>query len=267
MKKRFANHVVWITGGGSGIGRALALELAEQGADVAVSGRRQLRLDEVAREIEGRGARGLGVECDVTSEESLAAAVKLVVDSWGRLDVTIANAGFSVAGAIESLSAEDWRRQFDTNVVGSAQTARFALPELRKTKGRMVFVASVASMICTPKLGAYNASKYALRAVGQTLAMELHGSGVSCTTIHPGMVESEITSVNNEGSFDPALKDKRPQNLIWPADKAARVCADAIWLRKREFVFTGHGKLGAFIGRHAPDLVHLAVTRFGKKKR
>ncbi|MGB8222428.1 MAG: short-chain dehydrogenase, partial [Polyangiales bacterium] len=89
-------------------------------------------------------------------------------------------------------------------------------------------------------------------------------SGVTCTTIHPGYIESEIAQVDNQGRFDAARKDSRPKQLMWPTDRAARVMVDAIAKRKRELTFTGHGKIGAFAGRHMPGLVHFGLTRAKK---
>jgi len=264
MAKRFDNQVVWITGGGSGIGRALALAFADEGATVAVSGRREDRLQQVVQELEKRGAKGLAVRCDVTDEASVAEAVRKVVRTFGGLDVAVANAGFAVAGRIEKLSAADWRRQLDVNVIGTAMTARYAIPHLRERKGRLALVGSVMSMVSMPGLGAHSASKYAVRAIGQALAVELHGSGVSCTTIFPGYTESEIAQVDNQGRFDASREDRRPKNLIWRTNRAARVMVDAIAKRKREYTFTAHGKAGAFAGRHMPGLVHFSLTR-GKK--
>jgi len=261
MARRFENKVVWITGGGSGIGKALALAFGKEGAIVAVSGRREDRLQQVVDELAAQGGKGLVVRCDVTDEASVAEAVQKVVRNLGGLDVAVANAGFSVAGRIEKLSAADWRRQLDVNVIGVAMTARYAIPHLRERKGRLALIGSVASMMASPGIGAYAASKYAVRAIGQTLAAELHGSGVTCTTIHPGYIESEIAQVDNQGRFDPQREDRRPKNLMWPADRAARVMVDAIAKRKREYTFTGHGKIGAFAGRHVPGLVHFGMTR------
>ena len=266
MKKRFDQKVVWITGGGSGIGRSLALSFADEGATVAVSGRRDDRLREVVEAIEARGGRALSVPCDVTNEASVKKAVDEVVSLCGGIDVAIANAGFSVAGRIEKLSAADWRRQFDVNVVGLGTTVSAALPHLRERVGRLALIGSVASMLPTAGVGAYTASKYAVRGIGQTLSVELHGTGVTCTTIHPGFVESEIAQVDNEGVFDPTRKDGRPKNLMWTSERAARVMVDAIAQRKREYVFTGHGKIGAFIGKHLPGLTHYLMTRSGRKQ-
>lgn len=268
MARRFDGQVVWITGGGSGIGRSLALGFAREGAVVAVSGRRRDKLDEVVAAVTAAGGRGLAVTCDVVDEDDVRRAADEVASALGRLDVVVANAGFAVMGRIEDLSAADWRRQLETNVVGLASTVRFALPHLRKTRGRIALVSSVSGVLATPAGGAYSASKFAVRAIGLTLQSELAGSGVSCTTILPGFVESEIGQVDNEGRHDPARKDKRPAKLMWTSEKAARVMVNAIHARKREFVFTGHGKVGAFVGQHFPLAVPrlLALTGLGAPK-
>jgi NAD(P)-dependent dehydrogenase (short-subunit alcohol dehydrogenase family) len=263
MAMKFEDKVVWITGASSGIGRENALEFARQGAHVAVSARRRDKLEEVAEQIRAMGCEALVVPCDVTEVEQIAAAVETVVDTFGRLDVALANAGYSVGGRIEELEAEELRRQLDVNVVGLTMTAKHAIPELEKTNGRLGLVGSVAGILPPPGNGAYAASKYAVRAIGQVLSMELDGTGVSCTTIHPGFVESDIARVDNAGEFHEDWQDKRPQQLMWPTDKAARAMVKAMYKRKREYVFTGHGKIAAALGKHAPGLVHFAVTKFG----
>ncbi len=254
----YMDKVVWITGGGSGIGAAMALEFARQGADVAVSGRRAEKLAEVVAGIEKLGRRALAVSCDVTQEASVEGAVSQVVGHFGRLDVAVANAGFSVGGKVEGLGDAEWRRQFDTNVFGALNTIRHALPALRRTSGRMVLIGSVSGLVFMPGFGAYQASKAALRAISATLSAELHGSGVSCTLINPGFVESEIAQVDNTGKFHAERQDKRPMQLMWKAEDAARVIAKAVDGREREYTFTAHGRLGAFLGQHVPGLVHLA---------
>lgn len=261
MSMRFDDHVVWITGGGSGIGRALALEFARRGADVAVSGRRVDKLEAVVREIEGAGRRGLAVPCDVPDDDQVARAVESVAGQFGRIDVAVANAGRGVLGPFEDLTGEMWRGQFDVNLFGAVNTARRALPELRKTRGRMVFVGSVAGLICMPGNSAYSASKFAVRAVALTLAQELKGSGVTSTIIHPGFVASDITKIDNLGGFHSDYEDRRPGMLVWPADRAARVMVRAAAARKREFTFTGHGRIGAFLGKHFPGIVHGVAHR------
>jgi NAD(P)-dependent dehydrogenase (short-subunit alcohol dehydrogenase family) len=210
------------------------------------------------------GRRGIAVSCDVTDDESVAAAVERVVTELGALDIAVANAGWAVNGRIVDTTAEQWRKQLDVNVVGAAITARHAIPHLEKSKGRLALVGSVAAFLGLAGNGAYSASKWAIRAIGQTLSIELAKTGVSCTTIHPGFVESEIAMVDNEGVFRENKKDRRPKKLMWSADAAARTMASAIYRRKREHVFTNHGKLGAFVGQHFPGLAVFTMGRAQK---
>ena len=195
MTQRFQDSIVWITGGGTGIGKALAVEFAKEGAKLALSGRRRDRLESAADELRALGAEVLVVPCDVTDEDSIDQAVSAVVAHFGKLDVCVANAGFSVAGRIKKLRASDWRRQFDVNVIGLASTCRAVIPHLERTKGRIALIGSVSALFPAPGLAPYSASKAAVRVIGASLSAELHGTGVSCTTIHPGFVESEIAAV------------------------------------------------------------------------
>ena len=262
MKSSYEGKSVWITGGGSGLGKAVALRYAHLGARVAVSGRRADRLEETVRKIESQDGSGLAVPCDVSKEEQIAAAVEQVTYRFGALDVAVANAAFPLKGNIETLEANDWRRQFEVNVIGAAITAKHALPELRKTKGRLALVGSGASLATVPMYGAYCASKYALRAIGQTLAMELHGSGVSCTVLYPGYMDTEFIQIDNSGHFDPNKK-KVINRFMWSAERSAKPCVRAIHKRRREFVFSGLGKVWCWVGVHTPGLLHFMLTRFG----
>lgn len=258
MSKGNEKPVVWITGGGTGLGRAMALEFSRKGYLVAVSGRRADRLEEV---VSAMDSDGLAVPCDVTQPASVQGAVEAVLAHWGRLDIAVANAGFAVGGELAEVSHEDLSRQFDVNVLGLITTVQAAVPHLKETQGRLALIASVASLVSSAGNGAYSASKAAVRSMGLTLAQELYPVGVSCTTIHPGFVESEIAKVGNDGVYREEWKDRRPKALMWPSDKAGRVMVRAIEKRKLEYVFTKHGKIGGWLGRFAPGLVHFLVTR------
>ena len=253
MARSFEGQVVWITGGGTGIGKACAVEFARQGASVAVSGRRADRLDDAVAEVEAAGGKGLAVVADVTEPESLAGAVAEIVAEFGRLDVCVANAGFAVGGRFQKLTLADWQRQFDINVMGLVATVQAALPEVTKQKGRLALVGSVASFLVPKGLGCYSASKFAVRAIGEMLSNDCGKDGVSCTTIFPGYVESELAKVDNQGRFD-ASRELKPNSMKWTAEDAARVMVRAIHKRKRDFVFTGHGKAAVLLARHTPAL-------------
>ncbi len=263
MSRQASGKRVWITGASSGLGAAMARAFAARGAAVAVSARRVERLSDLVAEIEAGGGRAFAVPCDVTDTASVAAAAKEAAVQLGGLDIAVANAGFGVSGSVESVDIESWRRQFDTNVFGLVSTVQAALPWLRESRGSLGLVGSVSAEVALPGTGPYSASKYAVRAVGQVLAAELHGAGVSVTTLHPGFVASEIGQVDNAGRFDAARKDPRPRAFMWPTQRAGDAMVEAILARRREVVITGHGKVGAWLGRHMPGLVHFAITRFG----
>src|SRR5690606_9923310 len=174
----------------------------------------------------------------IMEEATIEVASQQIIAAYGRLDIVVANAGFGVFGSIDTLTAKDWQRQLQGNVTGLALTVKYALPHLKQTQGRIGLVGSVGAYLPNPHLGAYGASKAAVNSIGLTLQAELMGTGVSCTTIHPGFVASEIAKIDNEGVWHPERPDPRPKNLIWPTEKAAKVITKAIIKRKRNYIFT-----------------------------
>jgi short-subunit dehydrogenase len=261
----FKEKIVWITGASSGLGRAMALEFAERGATVAVSARRMELLNQLVSEIEAFGGKAKAFHCDIMDAKSIEFCVKAVVDEFGQLDVAVANAGFGVVGSIEKLSDADWNRQLTGNVTGLALTCKYSIPHLRKTNGRLALLGSIGAFLPSPVTGAYAASKAAVHSIGETLMVELNGTGVSCTILHPGFIDSNITRVDNQGNFNPEAKDPRPANLMWPTEKAAKVMVNAIERRKKVFVFTGHGKMLAFIGKFLPGLARKVAAKAAPK--
>lgn len=256
--------VVWITGASSGIGKAMAFEWARLGYKLVLSSRRKELLESVANEISRSGGEVLAIPCDVTDESAIENAVQQMITTWGRLDVVVANAGFGVFGSVDKLTAKDWNRQLQCNVTGLALTVKYALPHLKENNGRIGLVGSVGAYLPNPNLGAYGASKAAVHSIGQTLQVELMGTGVSCTTMHPGFVVSEIARIDNEGVWHPERPDPRPSNLMWPTDKAAKVMVKAILKRKRNYVFTGHGKVFVWIQRWFPGFMRLIISKSPK---
>lgn len=257
------HQVIWITGGGSGIGQALALHWAAQGHTVIISGRRLNKLDETIARSAGLSGLVIALACDVTDRASVESSVAEIVREHGRLDVCVANAGYSVNKLFEFITPEEWQHQMDVNFFGAIWTMRAAIPHLKKTRGRLAVVSSVSGKVAAAKTSAYSASKFALVGVCNALYQELRDTGVSITAILPGLVESDISKVDNEGVYHAERVDVRPKRLIYPAKRAAADIARAIDKRKREAVITGHGKVGVFLVNHFSGLLYWALRRFG----
>lgn len=257
---RFNDQVVFITGASSGIGAATALEFAREGAKVAMAARRLERLDEVKTRIDAIGGTALALECDVTDRESIDRAIEQTVTTFGAIDVVLANAGFGVSGTALKLNTEDYRRQFETNVFGVIDTVYAALPHLKERKGRLAIVSSVMGRVGLPASGPYCASKFALVGFAESIYYDLAEIGVSVTCINPGVVSSEIRTLNNRGEHT-GRKDPAPAYLVMSTEVAARKMVQAIHRRTPEFTFTAHGVFVAFLNRHFPRTTRFVIRK------
>ncbi len=249
----FRGKVTLVTGASSGIGEELARQLAQAGAKVALAARRKDLLESMAQRIAADSHEGpLALECDVTRDGDLEQAVEETVRRWGKLDVVIANAGFGIVGPLRQLSLEDYRRQFETNVFGVLRTVLAALPEIEKSKGNVVLIGSVAGWTASPGASPYAMSKFAVRALADSITPELRLDGVKVTLISPGFVASAIRRVDNQGRLHAEASDPVPAWLIMSTEKAARQILQAVARGKREAIITGHGKLLVALERFVP---------------
>lgn len=262
----FDGQVAFVTGASSGIGAALARELARGGADVALVARRGDRLETLAAEIRTSGRRALAVTADVTRNGDLELAVARTREALGPVAIAVANAGFGVVGRLDRLTLEDYRRQFETNVFGVLRTVYAVLDDLKRTRGRLVLLGSVSGHVAFPGGSAYAMSKFAVRALAQALRFELALDGVAVTLVSPGFVESELHQVDNLGRRHPEARHKVPW-LVMPADRAARQIVRAVARRRPEIVVTGHGRLVVLLQRFVPALLARAILALGVSAR
>jgi short-subunit dehydrogenase len=256
----FLGKAVLITGASSGIGEQLARQLAQEGALLTLAARRAEVLARLGGSIrEATGASPLVIECDVTRDGDVERAVAETVAERGKLDIAFANAGFGVAGAFAKLTLADYRRQLETNVFGVLRTLYAALPAVTRTHGQLVITGSVAGWVAMPGVSAYAMSKFALRALANSITPELAPSGVALTLISPGFVESNIRRVDNRGILHPEAPEPLPGWLVVDRRKAARHILSAVARRRREAVVTGHGRLLVAIERFAPWILRTAA--------
>ena len=183
-----------VTGGGSGIGRAIALDLAAAGANVVVCGRRLDRLETVSTAVATAGGRCLSVQADVSLEADVERLVQAAVQEYGTVDILVNNAGIGGGGYIHKHSVQDWDRVLAVNLRGPFLLSRAVLPHMRAQQhGEIINISSESGMEYYPGNGAYGVSKHALNALSEFIQRENQEYGIRVNTICPGMVVTEMT--------------------------------------------------------------------------
>jgi NAD(P)-dependent dehydrogenase (short-subunit alcohol dehydrogenase family) len=196
-----ATEPVLITGCSTGIGRATAERLARNGLTVYATAR---KLDSIA-DLEAAGCRTLAL--DVTSEESMRAAVAAVEEADGAVGALVNNAGYSQSGAVETVPLDEVCRQFETNVYGLLRMCQLVLPAMRREgRGRIVNVSSMGGKLTFPGGGIYHATKYAVEAISDALRFEVRGFGVHVSVIEPGLIKTNFA----ETAVDSVSEDEGP---------------------------------------------------------
>jgi NAD(P)-dependent dehydrogenase (short-subunit alcohol dehydrogenase family) len=208
---RLAGKVALITGGGTGIGRAIALAFAREGAKVAVAGRRVEKVREVAEEIKAQGGEGLAIACDVSRGSDAQAAVRQVTERFGLLNVLVNNAGVLNLQTIEGITEEEWDRLMSINLKGPFLMSRAALPAFRKAGGgAIVNVGSILGLVAMRDRAAYTASKGGVTMLTKAMAMDHAHENVRVNCICPSIVETELVkglfTANEQGE---ALRESR----------------------------------------------------------
>lgn len=191
--------VAFVTGASSGIGRSSATALARAGANVTVSARRIDRLEELAQELKGKGTEILPIQMDVTRKSDIDAAIRRTMETFGRLDILLNNAGVAEFAPFLEMTEEQWDKTIDTNLKGYFLVAQAASREMAKNQpsgGRIINIASIASGgvgVGFPSIAHYCASKGGVVALTEALAVELAPLGILVNAIGPGIIETEMT--------------------------------------------------------------------------
>ena len=209
---QFAGKVAFVTGGGSGIGRAAAIELGRQGASVAVLSRKQDRIDEACAEIEKAGGQALGISADVTSEDDLLEAIRQVDERWGRLELVVANAGANgVFAPLDDLTLDEWNHTLATNLTSTFLTTKASLPLLKRQGGAIVVVSSVngSRNFNYPGAVAYSTSKAGQGAFTKMVALELAQHKIRINVVCPGAISTNIDEATHPRNLD---------GIRWPVE-------------------------------------------------
>lgn len=195
MRKNFEGKRVLITGGGTGIGKAAALEFAREGAAVFITGRREEKLAEAAREARAAGHGILFAVSDVSIEEDCRNAVELAVREMGGLDILFNNAGILIPGPVHETAAAAWEKTFDVNVRGTWLMSKFAIPHmLERGRGWIVNNASIVGLKGFAGLPAYAASKGAVIQLTRSMALEYSARGINVNAVCPGTTMTPLVT-------------------------------------------------------------------------
>lgn len=264
----FRDQVVIVTGASAGIGKALALQLARQGAKVVIAAQRAERLKEVAAECRASGPGVLIIPSDVSDEAQCKALVLKTIAEYGRLDMLINNAGLAATALFDDFPDLNlFRHTMDVNFYGAVYCTYYALPYLKQTKGRLVAISSLGGKTAIPYNTPYCASKYGLHGFYDALRMELVQHGVSVTMICPWWVATEFhaAQLNKDGKPRGAERGRDMYTAkTMSAERCAEITLHAAFKRRRE-ILMGPGVLAVWLKVLAPRFLDwLAIEVFLK---
>ena len=256
----FKNKVVVITGGSEGIGRALVELFLSKGAKVATCGRNFDKLYQLQSQNAGKSL--LTHSADVSVEQDCMSFINLVLQNYQTIDLLINNAGLSMRAEFEEVSMDTMRRLMDVNFWGAVYCTKFALPAIKKSKGTIVSVSSIAGFRGLPGRSGYSASKYALNGWMEALRTELLETGINVLWVCPGFTASNIrnTALNKSGL--PQGESPLDEKKLMPAEVCAAYIIEAIEKRKRTLVLTFQGKKTVWINKLFPSIADKLVRKF-----
>ncbi len=248
------DKVVLITGASSGIGRALALEMASRGAKLALGARRMEQLDELKSALPNTEV--LCVKTDVAIESECQNLINQTVEKFGRLDILINNAGISMRSMFEATDLEVIRRVMDVNFYGTVYCTKFALPHLLASKGSLVGIISIAGYLGLPGRTGYSASKFAVRGFLDTIRIEHLHSGLHVLVAAPGYTASEVRKSALLADGQQQGESPRDEHQMMSAERCAYLITQAIKKRKRSLIMTLiEGKFSVFLSKFFPSLL------------
>jgi 3-oxoacyl-[acyl-carrier protein] reductase len=189
---RLARQIALVTGGSKGIGRAICMALAKEGANIIITARNNKEIKEFRNELEKMGSKALAISADVRSEENVKNLISRIIEKCGRLDILVNNAGVAHRKRIEETTLEEYNEIIDTNLKGVFLCTKYAIPHIRKSEnGKIINISSGAGLHGIPELSIYCASKFGVIGITESIASELHGE-IKVYAICPGGVDTDM---------------------------------------------------------------------------
>lgn len=257
----FKHKVALVTGSSQGIGKAIALALAQRGCIVVLNGRQQNKIDAVKAEIEQNGGRAYAFAADVSDFSAAKSLIEQTLSNCGQLDILINNVGISSRGYLAELHPDVLQQVFSSNVNGSIFPTQVALPHIRLQKGSVVFISSLAAIHGLPGLAPYSASKMALQAFAEALRIEEHAHQlhIGILRVAKTAIEHQKQTVGANGQMQP-LKARTDEKVL-SMERVAQDCIQLIENRRFSQTQTVLGKLNHLLNRISPRIVERILIK------
>ncbi len=261
------DKVVVITGGSSGIGKALAEEFGRKGSRILITGRNVDELNNVVAELAAKGIDIAGFRADVSIEDDNRLMAEEAIRRFGRIDVLINNAGISMRALFSEVDLDVVKKVMDINFYGVIYATKYCLPEIIRNNGSVIGISSIAGFRGLPGRTGYSASKFALNGFLEVLRTELLKTGVHVLTACPGFTASNIRrrSLNRDGHQQG--DSPRQEEKMMTAEECARHIYNATVRRKRTLILTTQGKLAVWLNKWFPSLADRMVYNVMAKEK
>ena len=266
-----AGKRIFITGAGSGLGKALALRFAREGWRVAATDLKLDTVEQTLREVQAAGGSGLAMVCDVTSEESFAAVAARLQQEWGGVDVLVNNAGVATKGTVEEAPIEQWQWVLNINLLGCVRGSRAVIPLMTAQRsGHIVNIASFAGIANPPAMASYNAAKAAVISLSESLRHEVEDDGIGVSVACPTFFKTNLIASSRQapgGKDDTAAPqmEKIVQRLMEKSSFTAETEAELIFqaVRERRFLVLAQAddRRQVLIKRLSPEMYHRMVQK------
>jgi dehydrogenase/reductase SDR family member 7B len=253
------NKVVIITGGTSGIGKALAEKFGSHGSKILVTGRNAEELEKTVKELQDKGITIAGFRADVSIEEDNRRMAEEAIRLYGTIDILVNNAGISMRALFSEVDMSVVKKVMDINFYGVLYATKYCLPEITKNKGSVIGISSIAGFRGLPGRTGYSASKFALNGFLEVLRTELLKTGVHVLTACPGFTASNIRkrSLTKDGSQQG--ESPRKEEEMMSSEECATHIYNATVSRKRTLILTTQGKLAVFLNKWLPSFADKMV--------
>jgi len=260
-----SDQVVIITGGNSGIGKAIAIKYGNEGCKIVLTGRNPDRLKEIENTLAQMKVDHIVIKADAASKEDNQMLVDKTIEKYGRLDTLICNAGISMRALFEELDLEVFKRVMDINFWGMVTLCKAAMPHILASKGSIIGISSINGHRGTPARTAYTASKFAMEGFFEALRTEVMKKGVHLLVVSPGFTGTNIRNSALTASGTVQGESPRDEGKMMTAETVANKIYRAHKRRTRDLVLTSQGKLVVFLNKWMPatmdKLVYNAMAK------